>query len=108
MACFAPRDSILVFEPFPRTPFVGVVAVRKDWADFLARIKKVHLNAADLAVSSSGKLGYSHFFEEINMTTASGEQVHTRLRTTQVYEKIERRWLIIQEHKSAALEDQRK
>src|ERR1700761_9322612 len=60
MACFAPRGSVLVFEPVPVLPFIGAAAVRKDWADFLARMKDIRLKATDLVVSSDGTLGYSY------------------------------------------------
>lgn len=105
MACFASRDTILVFEPLPETPFVGTKAVRKDWADFLMQMKEIQLKFTDVVVSSDGKLGFSHFFEETNLTMMSGQRVHGRLRATQVYEKIEGHWLIVQEHKSAPMED---
>ena len=102
MACYAVREpSLLVYDVIPLTPFKGAKAVRKDWTDFFSAMREIHLERSDLEASFDGNLAFSHFTENVALTTKGGEQIHAVLRTTHVYKKIDGHWLIVHEHKSA-------
>ena len=84
-------------------PFKGV-AVTKDWSDYLAAMKAIDIEPAEIEITIVGDVAYSHFIERVMTGPPEARQIKLGLRTTQVYRKTGGKWLIVHEHKSKAVQ----
>ncbi|MBV8593711.1 MAG: nuclear transport factor 2 family protein [Caulobacteraceae bacterium] len=101
MSAYAPGGDLVVFDVIPPRQYVGWPAYRKDWSDFLAGFKgPVHMDIDDLAVETSGDMGYSHSIQHVAATDLSGAPVVMNVRVTDVYRRTPAGWRIVHEHVS--------
>ena len=101
MKLYVPDESLFVFDAAPPRQYVGAKAYRKDWQDFLASFKgPIKMELSDLAVTTDGKLGFSHSVQHVAGTDTKGKPAEFTVRVTDAYEKIAGKWLIVEEHVS--------
>lgn len=90
MECYAVTDSLVVYD-LSNSPFRGVTAVTKDWADFFGAMRAITLDLRDIEVTVSipGTFAYVHFIERASMLreTDGAVIVNDNLRATQIYAK---------------------
>jgi uncharacterized protein (TIGR02246 family) len=102
MRCYAKTDTLLVYD-VSNAPFRGVAAVTRDWEQFITAMTAIDLAFRDIevTVSGGGEFAYANFIERASLTPKQGAPiVNDNLRTTQIFQKTNGRWLIIHEHKS--------
>jgi uncharacterized protein (TIGR02246 family) len=105
MECYAPGDSLFVFDVIPPREYAGADAYHKNWSDLFAGLKgPVKVELSDLGVTGSGNLAFGHVVQHFTATGSDGKPVDFTFRTTDVYRKIKGQWLIVQEHNSVPVD----
>jgi uncharacterized protein (TIGR02246 family) len=106
MAGYVPDESLFVFDVIPPRQYVGAKAYRKDWEDFFASfpgpVETFEIN--DLRVITDGQLGFSHSIQRAVFTDKDGKKVDITFRLTDVYRKVNGKWLIVHEHVSVPVD----
>jgi ketosteroid isomerase-like protein len=101
MAAYVPDESLIAFDCTPPRQFVGANAYRKDFEDSLALFPgPIHTEMSDLKIDTEGNLGYGHSFFHFVGTDKDGKAWDCTMRCTQVYRKVNGKWLIVHEHLS--------
>jgi len=101
MAYYVPDESLLVFDAVPPRQYVGATAFRKDWQEFLAVYPgSVHAEVSDWKVESEGNLAFAHGAVRTVGPDKDGKTLDLTLRVTDVYRKIDGKWLVVHEHVS--------
>jgi len=105
MACYAPDESLVVFDVIPPRQYVGAKAFRKDTADFLAEFPgPVKFDSSDLAITADGKLAFAHYILHATGTDRAGKQDEYNFRVTDCLSKTKGKWLIVHEHLSVPVD----
>jgi uncharacterized protein (TIGR02246 family) len=105
MKVYVPNSSLVVFDVVPPRQYVGADAYRKDWQDFFAHVKgPLKFEISDLAVTTDGRLGYSHSIQRVSGTDSKDQPIDLTVRVTDVYRKINGNWLIVHEHVSVPVD----
>jgi ketosteroid isomerase-like protein len=105
MKAYVADKSLLVFDVVPPRQFVGAEAYRKDWEEFLGLFKgSPKFELTDLSVTTDGSLGYGHSIQHIVGTSTKDQQIDLTVRVTDVYRKINGKWLIVHEHVSVPVD----
>jgi len=105
MKCYATGDGLFVFDVIPPRQYAGADAYHKNWSDLFAGLKgPVKIELSDLSVTSSGNLAFGHVIQHFTATGNDGKPVDFTFRTTDVYRKINGKWLIVQEHNSVPVD----
>lgn len=101
MSVYIADQSLFVFDVVPPRQYVGAKAYRKDFEEFLGLFPgPIKFEASDLSITAAGTLGYSHRIDTWDVTDKNGKPVKLVFRVTDVYRKINGRWLIVHEHVS--------
>ena len=101
MAYYVPDDSLVVFDALPPRQYLGAAAYRKDWEGFLAAYPStVQAITSDWKIETDGNLAYSHGFYRTNGPGKDGKPLDLTVRVTDVYKKINGKWLVVHEHVS--------
>ena len=101
MAYYSADESLLVFDALPPRQYVGATAYRKDWEGFLAAYPTgVHAEASDWKVETEGNLAYGHGIFRTTGQDKDGKPLDLTVRVTDVYRKINGKWLVVHEHVS--------
>ena len=105
MTVYVPDESLFVFDVIPPRQYVGAKAYKKDWEDFFAPFPgPVEYEMSDLSITTEGNLGFSHNIDHFMLTDKEGKKLELTTRTTDVYRKINGKWLIIHEHVSVPVD----
>jgi uncharacterized protein (TIGR02246 family) len=105
MAAYEPDDSLVVFDAVPPLQYVGAEACRKNWENTLAFFSgPVDYDMSDLYIETDGSLGFSRRIDQIVLTDKDGQKLSLTLRVTNVYRKINGKWLIAHEHASVPVD----
>ena len=101
MAYYTPDDSLLVFDALIPRQYVGAAAFRKDWEGFLATYPgALHAEVSDWKSETDGNLAYGHGIFKTSGPDKDGKPLDLTLRVTDVFKKINGKWLVIHEHVS--------
>ena len=99
MKVYVPGNDLFVFDVGVPRQHVGWEDYKKDWHDFLAMLPgPIKFTVSDLSVASDGKIAYGHNIQHLSGTMADGSPADMTVRVTDVYRKIDGKWLIVQEH----------
>ncbi len=105
MSVYVPNESLFVFDVVPPRQYVGAKAYRKDFEEFFALFPgPVKYTISDLSITAVGTLGYAHRIDNLTLTDKEGKRVKFAFRVTDVYRKINGKWLIIHEHVSVPVD----
>jgi uncharacterized protein (TIGR02246 family) len=105
MKVYIPGNDLFVFDLGVPRQHVGWDDYRKDWKDFLATLSgPVRFSISDLSVTSDGKIAYGHSIQHIKGAATDGSMTDMTVRVTDVYRKIDGKWLIVQEHVSVPID----
>jgi len=95
------RQGLFVFDVTPPRQHVGWADYKKDWDDLFAAFPgPVAFSLNDLSITVSGDVAYGHSIQASHFTAKDGTKVELVARVTDVYRKIDGKWLIVQEHVS--------
>jgi uncharacterized protein (TIGR02246 family) len=101
MACYAPDETLVVFDAIPPRQYTGPKAWRKDNEDFLANYPgPIDADFSDLAITTDGKLAFARYVFHMTATNKAGNRDEFVFRTTDCLEKRTGKWLIVHEHLS--------
>ncbi len=101
MSVYVPDDSLIVFDSIPPRQYVGANAYRKDYESVTAGFPGPwHVELIDWKIDTEGNLGYGHGFFHFVATDKDGKAWDSTMRMTDVYRKINGKWLIVHEHGS--------
>ena len=105
MKSYVPDQSLVVFDVVPPRQYIGADAYRKDWMDFSAMFKSPpKFDMTDLAITTDGKLAFSHSIQRVVGTDPNGQPLDLTVRVTDGYRKIGGNWLIVHEHVSVPVD----
>jgi len=102
MSAYVAGDSLFVFDVVPPRQYVGAAAYRADWKGFLAG--PISYRTSDLVVETHGTIAFGHKIFHAVGTDGDGHAYDFTARVTDVYRKIDDKWLIVQEHVSVPVD----
>jgi ketosteroid isomerase-like protein len=105
MANYLPGDSLMVFDVIPPRQYVGWDAYRKDWQGVIGGCAdSPKMDISDVAITTGGKIAFSHSIQHFVCTDAKGQKLDLTLRATDCYRKEKGKWLIVHEHYSVPVD----
>jgi uncharacterized protein (TIGR02246 family) len=105
MKVYVPGNDLFVFDVGAPRQHVGWDDYKKDWHDFLSMLPgPIKFTVSDLSVMSDGKIAYGHNIQHLLGAMADGSSMEMTVRVTDVYRKIDGKWLIVQEHVSVPID----
>jgi ketosteroid isomerase-like protein len=105
MKAYVPGNDLFVFDVGAPRQHVGWDDYKKDWHDFLSMLPgPIKFTVSDLSVMSDGKIAYGHNIQHLSGAMADGTPMEMTVRVTDVYRKIDGKWLIVQEHVSVPID----
>ncbi|HEY1962862.1 MAG TPA: nuclear transport factor 2 family protein [Rhizomicrobium sp.] len=100
-----PDQSLVVFDVTPPRQYVASAAYRKDWQAFTSGYKgPIKFEIADLAVTVDGNMAYGHSIQRVSGMDAKGKPSDMTVRVTDVYRRINGKWLVVHEHVSVPVD----
>ncbi len=101
MALYHRSPKLVAFDVVPPLQYVGWDAYQKNYEEFFAMFEgPLRAEVSDFTLAISGDLAYSHNTERVTGTMKSGEQVEVVLRVTDIYRKVQGKWVVVHEHVS--------
>lgn len=105
MKMYVPGNELFVFDVDPPRQHVGWDDYKKDWQDFLAAIPgPLKFDISDLTVATDGRIAYGHSIQHASWTDTNGSPMELTVRVTDVYRKIDGKWLVVEEHVSVPVD----
>lgn len=105
MKFYMPGNELFVFDVGVPRQHVGWEDYKKDWQEFLAMVPgPLKFDISELSVATDGKLGFSHSIQHMTWKGTDGSPMEMTVRATDVYRKIDGKWLIVQEHVSVPVD----
>ena len=105
MKFYVPGNDLFVFDVGVPRQHVGWDDYKKDWQDFLALFSgPVQFTVSDLSITSDGMIAYGHSIQHVSGKATDGSTIDMTVRLTDVYRKIDGKWLIVQEHVSVPID----
>jgi ketosteroid isomerase-like protein len=105
MRVYEPGPGLFVFDVTPPRQHVGWADYKADWEDTVkSATGPIHFSISDLSVTVVGPVAYGHSIQRGQFIQANGSPADLVVRVTDVYRKIHRRWLIVQEHVSVPVD----
>lgn len=107
MSAYVPDESLHVFDLTPPRQYVGAAAYRKDWQEMLGTFPAglSDFSISDLAITvGDSSLAASHSIQHMAAVDKSGNKVDMTVRVSDVYRKINGKWLIADEHVSVPVD----
>jgi ketosteroid isomerase-like protein len=105
MKFYVPGSALFVFDLVPPREYVGWDAYKKDWQTFLGGMPgPIKVDLGELSVESDGKIGYGHCIQHGTWTNPDGTPGEMTVRVSDVYRKIDGKWLIVMEHVSVPVD----
>ncbi len=101
MSCYAPGKGLFVFDAVPPREYPSWDAYKRDWEELLSSFPgPVSTKSTELVITVIGTLAYSHGIQPTTLTRKDGSKFEAVARVTDVYRKINGKWLVVQEHVS--------
>lgn len=104
MKGYVAGNELFVFDLGLPRQHAGWDAYKKDWQDFFVVVQgPLKLDIKDLSIKTEGNVAYSHCIQHVIWTNNDGSPTEMNASVTDVYRKIEGKWLIVQEHLSVPI-----
>ncbi len=105
MKVYAPGDGIFVFDLITPREYASYDAYKKDWASLIDAVEgPIEYEVSELAIEADGNLAYSHSIQHLQFDRKDGSHYEVMARVTDVYRKIDGKWLIVHEHVSVPID----
>jgi ketosteroid isomerase-like protein len=105
MAGYERGQKLVFFDVVPRKEHVGWEAYRKDWQGFLSSFNgPISFEIKGLEINVVGDIAYGYNFPHVAGQKKNGSHVDYSVRVTDVYRKMDGKWLIVQEHVSVPVD----
>lgn len=101
MSVYAPGKQLFVFDVVPPREYTSWEAYKKDWeALFTALPGPIKNTMSELTIHVVGSLAYGHNVQTGEFTHEDGSKMTVVARASDVYRKMNGKWLIVEEHNS--------
>jgi uncharacterized protein (TIGR02246 family) len=105
MSVYAPGKQLFVFDVVTPREYRGWDAYKKDFASLFASFPGPMKNTiSEQTIHVVGSLAYGHNVQSGEFTGKDGAPVKIVVRTTDIYRKIDGKWLIVEEHNSVPID----
>ena len=105
MSVYAPGKQLFVFDVVPPREYKGWEAYKKDFEELLSAFPGPMKNTiSEQTIHVVGSLAYGHNIQTGEFTGKDGTKVTIVDRTTDIYRKINGKWLIVEEHNSVPVD----
>jgi len=106
MKYYAHRDDLTMYDTAGEDALVGWDTIRKHWEKQMDEILQVNrLELSKVRVRVVGDLGFLTATWKLEVTTREGEKVAQTGRVTDIWQKLDGKWLIVHEHNSIPFGD---
>ena len=101
MSVYIPGKQLFVFDLVPPREYKGWDAYKKDFEGLFSEFTGPMKNTiSEQTIHVVGSLAYGHNIQSGEFTAKDGKTVKIVARTTDIYRKINGKWLIVEEHNS--------
>jgi uncharacterized protein (TIGR02246 family) len=101
MSVYLPGKELFVFDVVPPREYRGSDAYRKDFEGLFAAFPgPVKNTISEQTIHVVGSLAYGHNVQTGEFVGHDGAKVKIVVRTTDIYRKVDGKWLIVEEHNS--------
>ena len=101
MSCYAPGNQLFVFDAVPPREYPSWDAYKKDWQELLGMFPgPLTYSLSEQSITVVGTVAYGHNIQTGQFTRKDGSKLDSVVRVTDVYRKIDGKWLIVHEHVS--------
>jgi ketosteroid isomerase-like protein len=105
MSVYAPGKQLFVFDVVPPREYTSWEAYKKDWEDLFAVFTgPVKNTMSEQTIHVVGSLAYGHNIQASEFTGKDGKKMTIVDRTTDIYRKMNGKWLIVEEHNSVPVD----
>jgi uncharacterized protein (TIGR02246 family) len=105
MSVYVPGKELFVFDVVPPREYKGWEAYKKDFEELFSTFPgPVKNTISEQTIHVVGSLAYGHNIQTAEFTGKDGKKLKTVVRTTDVYRKINGKWLIVEEHNSVPVD----
>ena len=105
MSVYAPGKQLFVFDVVPPREYKSWEAYKKDFEElFSAFPGPVKNTISEQTVHVVGSVAYGHNIQTSEFTGKDGTKVKIVDRTTDIYRKMNGKWLIVEEHNSVPVD----
>jgi uncharacterized protein (TIGR02246 family) len=105
MSVYAPGSRLFVFDVVPPREYKGWDAYKKDFEVLFSSFPGPMKNTlSEQTIHVVGSLAYGHNIQTGEFTAKDGTKVKIVVRTTDIYQKINGKWLIVEEHNSVPVD----
>jgi ketosteroid isomerase-like protein len=105
MSVYAPGKQLFVFDVVPPREYTSWEAYKKDWEELFAAFPGPIKNTmSEQTIHVVGSLAYGHSIQTGEFTRKDGTKMLIAARTTDVYRKMNGKWLIVEEHNSVPVD----
>jgi ketosteroid isomerase-like protein len=104
MAFYDPKE-LFVFDVTPPREYPNWDAYKKDWEDLFTMMPgPLDINVSELAITVEGPVAYAHSIQTGYFTGKDGARIDLAVRVSDVWHKVNGKWLIVQEHVSVPVD----
>jgi ketosteroid isomerase-like protein len=101
MSCYAPGKALFVFDAVPPREYPSWDAFKRDFETlFSAYPGPVSNSISNMSITVVGPVAYGHNIQSATLTAKDGTKTQVVVRVTDVYRKLNGKWLIVLEHVS--------
>lgn len=101
MSVYVHDNSLFVFDANPPRQHVGWNDYRADWKGFFGEMNgNPKFSISDLDFTTDGTIAYGHSIQSVTVGMGRSPRQTVIVRVTDVLQKVNGKWLIVQEHVS--------
>ncbi len=101
MSVYAPGRQLFVFDVVPPREYTSWEAYKKDFEGLFSAFAGPMKNTiSEQTIHVVGSLAYGHNIQTGEFIGKDGKKVNVVVRTTDIYRKLNGKWLIVEEHNS--------
>ena len=105
MSVYAPGKQLFVFDLVPPREYKGWEAYKKDFEGLFSTFPgPMKITISEQTIHVVGSLAYGHNIQTSEFIGKDGTKVKIIDRTTDIYRKINGKWLIVEEHNSVPVD----
>ena len=105
MSVYAPGKQLFVFDVVPPREYTSWEAYKKDFEGLFSAFPGPMKNTiSEQTIHVAGSLAYGHNIQTGEFTGKDGSKVKIVVRTTDIYRKMNGKWLIVEEHNSVPVD----
>ncbi len=105
MAFYAPDNQLYVFDVTPPRAYAGWDAYKKDWEQaFAENPGPISVHMVEQHITVVGPVAYNYSIQATSLTDKAGKKHDMVVRVTDIFRKMNGKWLIVHEHVSVPVD----